>query len=69
MIDSILNFVLGSAPNAEPGSQPPLSHIEWAKHQRPISASIGAVAVVACNPAIHRCRIGKITLKQADKAV
>lgn len=49
----------------EPSGPPaPLyTHIEWAKQLKPISAAIGAVALVACNPIVHHCRIGKITLK------
>lgn len=39
------------------------SHKDWAGHQRPTTEGFMALGLAATNPAIHRCRIGKITLK------
>jgi len=42
------------------------SHREWAGAQRPTPEGFMALSLVTLNPTIHRCRIGKITLKQAS---
>lgn len=38
------------------------THQAWAKDQVPFSKAALALAQVALNPAVHRCRIGKITV-------
>lgn len=45
------------------------SHMEWAGCQRPTTVGFMALSLAAVNESIHHCRIGKITLKQPDKAV
>jgi hypothetical protein len=41
------------------------THREWAGAQPFATPGIVALAQWVINPAVHRCRIGKITLKQA----
>jgi len=65
MLNSILNFVLGSMPNI-PDEPKALTHAAWARQQLPISNAIRAMARADLNPAVHRCRIGKINLKRAS---
>jgi len=42
------------------------THQAWAGAQQPTTKGFMALGLVTLNPAVHRCRIGKITLKQAS---
>lgn len=46
-----------------------LTHMDWARQQMPLSSALRSITQVDLNPILHHCSIGKITLKQSDKAV
>lgn len=65
------SFYIGVA-DFKTGSNEPITyktHIEWAKDQGPIPTATRGLVAAELNPIYHRCRIGKITLKQADRRV
>ena len=47
----------------DPAPPESYSHIDWSKQQAPASAAILGLIQTQLNPVVHRCRIGKITLK------
>lgn len=79
MFNSIMNVVASLLPSAQEqtarrrglyyppeGGEVYASHREWAGAQPFATPGIAALAQWVINPSVHRCRIGKITLKQTN---